>query len=72
VEWSLEHRDSLLSIFAGGMSSDRPEYLIDILGVVGNAKTVELLRNYVDDPAPQPIRHWGDQAVTGKPDRGSM
>ena len=51
VEWSLEHRDSLLSIFTAGMSSDRPEYLIDILGVVGNAKTVELLRNYVDDPA---------------------
>jgi hypothetical protein len=51
VEWSLEHRDSLPAIFTAGMSSDRPEYLIDILGVVGNAKTVELLRNYVDDPA---------------------
>ena len=50
VEWGLEHRDSLISIFAASISRDRGEYLIDILGSVGNTDTVELLRTYVDDP----------------------
>lgn len=57
LEWSLEHRNSLTSIFGkrsrgfpmrgrGGLA----DYIIDILGYVGDADTVELLGNYVDDP----------------------
>jgi hypothetical protein len=58
LEWSLEHYDSLTSLFghrghrspihgSGGLAG----YVIDTLGYVGNADTVELLRSYVDDPS---------------------
>lgn len=58
LEWSLKHQGSLTSIFGarirgfpmrgrGGLA----EYIIDILGYAGNVDTVELLRNYVDNPA---------------------
>jgi hypothetical protein len=56
LEWSLEHRQSLTSIFGhrghgspirgrGGLA----DYIINTLGHVGNVSTVELLRTYADD-----------------------
>jgi hypothetical protein len=51
VEWSLEQWNSLTltSIFRFA-AHDRQDYLISMLAVVGNARSVELLRAYVDDP----------------------
>jgi hypothetical protein len=51
VEWSLEQWDSLTltSIFRFAVH-DRQDYLISMLAAVGNARSVELLRAYADDP----------------------
>ncbi len=51
LEWSLEQWDSLTltSIFQFAVH-DRQDYLISMLGTVGNPGSVELLRAYVDDP----------------------
>jgi hypothetical protein len=51
VEWSLEQWDSLTltSIFRFPVH-DRPDYLISMLAQIGNARSVDLLRTYVDDP----------------------
>ena len=51
VEWSLEQWDSLTltSIFRFA-AHDRQDYLISMLAEVGNARSVDLLRSYIDDP----------------------
>ena len=49
LEWSLRHRDSLTSIFPVYASDDRANIIIDMLGIVGDADTIELLRAYTDD-----------------------
>ena len=49
LEWSLRHRDSLTSIFPVNASDDRANIIIDMLGIVGDADTIELLRAYTDD-----------------------
>jgi hypothetical protein len=51
VEWSLEQGNALIltSIFRVAFH-DRQDYLISMLATVGNARSVELLRAYVDDP----------------------
>lgn len=51
VEWSLEQWDSLTltSIFRFAVH-DRQDYLISMLGGIGNTHSIELLRAYVDDP----------------------
>jgi hypothetical protein len=52
VEGSLEQWNSLTltSIFRFAVH-DHQSYLISMLGAIGNARSVELLRAYVDDPA---------------------
>lgn len=57
LEWSLQHYDSLTSLFGhrgqGSMTLGRgglAGYIIDTLGYVGDADTIELLRIYIDDP----------------------
>lgn len=51
MEWSLEQGNALIltSIFRVAFH-DRQDYLISMLATVGNARSVELLRAYVDDP----------------------
>jgi hypothetical protein len=51
VEWGLEQWNSplLTSIFPFPVH-DRQDYLISMLAAIGNARSVELLRAYVDDP----------------------
>jgi hypothetical protein len=51
VEWSLRQWNSLTltSIFRFAVH-DRQDYLISMLAEVGNARSAELLRAYVDDP----------------------
>jgi hypothetical protein len=48
LEWGLKHRESLSSIFRPHVS-ERISDIIHILGSVGNAETIELLRSYTDD-----------------------
>jgi hypothetical protein len=48
LEWGLEHRASLSSLFRPH-TSERPSDIIHMLGLVGNEETVELLRAYTDD-----------------------
>lgn len=50
LEWSLAHQELLTSIFPPSIARERADYFIDMLGMVGNAETVELLQEYVDDP----------------------
>jgi hypothetical protein len=49
LEWSLRHRDSLTSIFEGPERDDRASNIIDMLGIVGDLETIELLRDFTDD-----------------------
>jgi hypothetical protein len=52
LEWSLEHHDSLTSIFGDRrFGNELAEKIVDLLGYVGDAGTVELLRTYTDDEA---------------------
>ena len=63
VEWSLEQWDSLtLTSILPFAVHDRQDYLISIFAAIGNPRSVELLRAYVDDPklgssAIQAIKH---------------
>jgi hypothetical protein len=59
LEWSLEHRTELTSLFAAWLvDDDRLSHIIGMAGAVGNADTAELLRTYIDDP------HLGSSAIT--------
>ena len=49
LEWSLRHKDLLTSIFGVHARDDRINQIIDMLGIVGDADTIELLRAYTDD-----------------------
>jgi len=49
LEWGLQHSDSLTSIFPGPEREDRVRKIINMLEIVGNAETIELLRIYTDD-----------------------
>ena len=50
LECGLAHPGDLTSAFSHGASQERAQYLIGILGTVGNSATTELLRGYIDDP----------------------
>ncbi|NYF58812.1 NERD domain-containing protein [Micromonospora purpureochromogenes] len=50
LEWSLEHQASLTSIFGRRrVGNELVEKVVQLLGMVGNAGTIELLRRYADD-----------------------
>ncbi len=49
LEWSIQHRDALTSVFPGPEQEDRARKIIDMLGAVGNTETVELLHAFTDD-----------------------
>jgi hypothetical protein len=52
LEWSIQYRDSLTSVFPGPEHEDRARKIINMLGTVGNTETVELLHAFTDDQAP--------------------
>ena len=49
LEWSIQHRDALTSVFPGPEEEDRARKIVDMLGAVGNTETVELLHAFTDD-----------------------
>jgi hypothetical protein len=49
LEWSIQHRDALTSVFPGPEQEDRARKIVYMLGAVGNTETVELLRAFTDD-----------------------
>jgi hypothetical protein len=49
LEWNLRHKDLLTSIFGVHARDDRINQIIDMLSLVGDADTIELLRAYTDD-----------------------
>ena len=49
LEWSIQHRDALTSVFPGPEHEDRARKIVYMLGAVGNTETVELLRAFTDD-----------------------
>jgi hypothetical protein len=49
LEWSIEHRDALTSVFPGPEQEDRARKIVYMLGAAGNTETVELLRAFTDD-----------------------
>ncbi|MFD6756154.1 NERD domain-containing protein [Micromonospora gifhornensis] len=52
LEWSLKHQASLTSIFGDRrFGNELAEKIVHLLGCVGDAGTVELLRAYTDDKA---------------------
>lgn len=51
LEWSIQHRDSLTSVFPGSEHEDRARKIVHMLGAVGNTETVELLHAFTEDQA---------------------
>ena len=51
MQWSIQHMDSLTSVFPSSDQEDRARTIIDMLGTVGNTETGELLRAFTDDQA---------------------
>jgi hypothetical protein len=51
LEWSIQQRDALTSVFPSPEHEDRARKIIDLLGTVGNTETVELLQAFTDDQA---------------------
>jgi hypothetical protein len=51
LEWSIQHRDSLTSVFPGPEHEDRARKIVHMLGAVGNMETVELLHAFTEDQA---------------------
>ena len=49
LQWSVQHRDALTSVFPGPEQEDRSRKIINMLGGVGNTETVELLHAFTDD-----------------------
>ena len=49
LEWSLQHRDSLTSLFPGPERENRACKIINMLGMIGNVETIELLQTYTED-----------------------
>ncbi len=58
LEWGLQHRTALTSLFAATLHEDRLTHIVSMLAAIGNASTAELLRAYIDDP------HLGSSAIT--------
>ncbi|MFI6306752.1 NERD domain-containing protein [Amycolatopsis thailandensis] len=68
-EWSLRCRGELTSLFGERMLLHGPERLVEhvvsVLGYVGNADTVELLRDFVDDPTLGPTAIKSIRSLNG-------
>ena len=50
LEWSLLHSAELTSLFRGNFHDDSLSQIVGMLAAVGNARTSDLLRAYIDDP----------------------
>lgn len=50
LEWSLLHSEELTSLFRGNFHDDSLSQIVGMLAAVGNARTSDLLRAYIDDP----------------------
>jgi hypothetical protein len=60
LDWSLEQQEALLSVFPAVRTAgpEHQDFVISMLGVVGDAETAEKLRAYVDHP------YLGSSAIT--------
>lgn len=50
LEWSVEHRDELMCIFRHPLVQERNQEIVSILGELGDANTVALLKRHLNDP----------------------
>ena len=51
LEWSIQHRGALTSVFPRPDQEDRAGKIINMLGTVGNTETAQLLNTITDDRA---------------------
>jgi hypothetical protein len=49
LEWSIQHRDALTSVFFWTRAGRRARKIVYMPGAVGNTETVEMLRAFTDD-----------------------
>jgi hypothetical protein len=51
MQWSIQRRDTLTSVFPSADREDRARTIIDMLGIAGSTETVDLLYEFTDDQA---------------------